>query len=203
MKWLIDFDDTVNEFQYWQCKTVNEKFGANYSSDQITDWDWWGESVDQDHERYAWGKDVFHNREWTLSIPPKFHAVAALQVLQRWGDELYLVSDRDPHMREWLIEWLRKYHIRGVHVITTSYLTYPKAKVAQELGLRFAVEDAPHNITDLAASRTTPELIYVMDKPWNRDLPDLGHHVVRVTDWSQIIQHQTDHRGSPFFRMAA
>jgi len=185
-KWLIDCDSTLNQFQEHQIATVNNKFGTSYDVSEVSHWHWWQEDTPELHSRHAWCDEVFHSRDWTLACPVAPGAREGMRALAALGHELYVVSDREPHMKEWLETWLWRHSIQVKEVIVSDRVNHPKWMVAKELGLTFVVEDAPHNANDISVNCPDMEVVFLLNKPWNKVFEEF-EPIFRVDTWNQVV----------------
>lgn len=177
---LVDFDSTLTTFDEAMLAACNKRFGTSYAASDINDWDWLRTFP---HAAYAWGAMCYRSPAWTLTVPPQPGAVETVREMIAAGFEPFVVSDREPEMARWIRDWLRRYRLDSVVVLTTDRTLYPKATVARDLGMRIAVEDAPHHALALGEAGLT---FYLIDKPYNQVVEH--ERVIRVHGWGQIAE---------------
>ena len=190
---LVDFDSVIADLGFAQIASANDRFGTHYTKEDINHWHWWTEDTTPEIAEYVWGKRCFGSLRWTLNVPPMPFAIHAMRKLLAAGNELYVVSDRQPHMDWWLKAYLAEFDLEHVPVIISNSKTLPKIQVARDLGLQIAIDDAPHNVTAFADSALF-ERVYVLDQPWNRDVVD--DRIERVYTWIDFLHAEGFHFGS-------
>ena len=183
---LIDFDSTLNQFDQHLLDAINAKFGTFY---EVREWTYWafpraGEGMTQEEADFAWGVELFKNRDWTLTIPPAPGAVLATNRLLDAGFDVHVVSARFKYMRRWIKQWLEQ---NGIYSKTgdgdLAVATHSDKKgYARAYDIGVAIEDAPHNAIDLSA--VCP--VYLIDQPWNRNVIE-GGPITRVESvWEAV-----------------
>lgn len=179
--WMIDFDSTLFALHHGQMRSLwqTHRAVANYAD--VTCWDYWDKTWPEDIVRFVWGGEVFANREWTLRTPPFAGAIESLIALHDAGVEATIVSDRKPHMRQWLQDWLQHWGAPPIPVLVSGNDGMTKIDVVRELGMTVTVDDAPHHNEVFA--RESGVSAYLVDRPWNRAATPVG--CSRVTS----IQH--------------
>jgi uncharacterized HAD superfamily protein len=159
----------------------------------IEDWEFW-RAQPKEHGDYVWGEECFLSRDWTLRVPPVANAEDAVWELYDHGQDLFVVSDRLPHMKEWIEAWLNRNDFPPMQVTTTSKKEPGNRKIdaARRLGLTKVVEDAPHHTTEMPASGLFDQ-VYVIDKPYNQQVPQ-HERLHRVFDWWEVCDHAWEYR---------
>lgn len=183
-KWLLDFDSVTADLDGSLHRAANERFGTVYDPSMVHSWNWWWTDTPKEHCDYVWGPECFGSRDWTLRLPPVPGAVSGVQALLSRGHDLVVVSDRPPHMQEWLVAWLRRYGL-SLPVVTTKGSGETKADVARRLGLGWVIEDSPFNAFNLALTEGV-ERVILLTRPYNRCVPNLPR-LTRCDDWLAVI----------------
>jgi 5'(3')-deoxyribonucleotidase len=181
----LDFDDVVADLVGNLCRSVNERFGTSHTHDDIRGWDT-GKFLAKEHFDWAWSGEAFQNKEWTLTIPPVDGANKGVDRLTQLGHELVIVSSNltEVPRYDWIRMWLAQWGFPRMEVITTGK-GESKGAVAAMLAADLAVDDAPHNIEDLAPK--VPKVI-LFDRPWNQEVPTGGRtNIKRVWNWDQLV----------------
>lgn len=178
-KLLLDFDSTLTQLAEHMLATYNARYGTAHTCDELTDWETLAKLK---HSGYIWGADVWQSREWQLSVPPQPWALETVAAMRWAGLEPVIVTDRGIAAIRVMREWLASYGLAELMVIASSRDTLPKWRVAQEHGLSFAIEDAPHNAIDLAEKAGIT--VYLLDKPYNRHVSH--ERIERVADWYEL-----------------
>ena len=119
------------------------------------------------------------------SLPEVEGAYKGVQALRELGHEFVVVSDRKPHMKEWIESWLHVLRWPQFEVVTRDRETYPKTQVAKDLGLTIAIEDSPHHAKALACSPHI-EKVYVRERPYNQEVEGLPK-VTRFKEWDEVV----------------
>jgi 5'(3')-deoxyribonucleotidase len=179
----VDFDSVLSDLAALQVLSYNIKHGTQLTKDQINDWWWW---KDQEHPEFVWGSDCFTNKQWMLATPPVAGAVTGMANLLADGHVLHVISDREPHMKEWIGEWLDHHDIYVDSVHVTGHGGWTKADAYEGLGIEAGIDDAPHNIEKLHALVDT---MVVFDQPWNRKVETDGFRIVRARSWVELVHH--------------
>ena len=182
MRILLDFDSTTADLDKHMRDSVNARFGTDYQAEEITSWEWW-DTRPPEQGAYVWGDECFQSVTWTMDIPPIAGAIDGVQELLDEGHELFVVSDRAPHMGLWLSSWLAM-HGLTLPVFTTSRKGPTKLDMIRELELEVVIEDAPHHARDMAASGLV-QAVMLLDKPWNHDV--VHRRVIRCFGWEHLL----------------
>jgi hypothetical protein len=187
-KILVDWDSTVNDFDGFLLQTLNDRFGSAYVLGDMKTWDFLRE-MDPEHVQHTWGESVYHNREWTLAIPPLPGAILGMNRLRDAGYYLRIVTARTGKHLEWVQEWLTNQGVRGIEVTCAD--SKDKAKWAERWGYNIAIEDAPHHVLALA---DVCERVYMVEKPYNSHVN--GKRIERVPSLWVATERILDRGGS-------
>lgn len=177
--WLVDFDSTLADLGTAQVRSANERFGATYAVENIAHWHWWDEQP-KEVGSFVWGDECFRSRDWTIAIPPMPGALDGLRRICRVGEPV-IVSHRPTGDEDWIRRWLV---VNGFGREVPVYVARDKAKACRDHRLTIAIDDAAHNVRDLALCGHV-ERVYVMDRPWNRKI-DNHPRVTRVMSWDEV-----------------
>lgn len=125
-------------------------------------------------------EDCIASPEILSKTPLMEGAKEALAELSGLAD-LYLVSHRDPALRLAASMLLGEHgvlqHFRECHWISERA---SKRALCERLALDALVDDAPHNLEELAGSAVVP---VAYDHPYNRHLPGIRVHV-----WEELVE---------------
>lgn len=182
---LLDYDSTITNFCGGMLSALNSKFGTDYQERDVTSWDWWRTALTKKQVAYVWGPEVYQSAFFTILLPEVEGAYKGVQALRELGHEFVVVSDRKPHMKEWIESWLHVLRWPQFEVVTSDRETYPKTQVAKDLGLTIAIEDSPHHAKALACSPHI-EKVYVRERPYNQEVEGLPK-VTRFKEWDEVV----------------
>lgn len=184
-RWLVDLDSTTMATVDRQLALANERFGAAYSIDDITAWQW-EDFIPAEVCAYVWGDEVFKHLDFHRTCPAVTGSVETARALLARGDAVFVVSDRPDVLFDVTRAWLNGHGLDAADLIFTDRQTYPKAAAAVDFRLCHVIEDAPHHAVDLAALDTI-QRVYLLDYPYNRGVP-LHPKVTRVRGWDEIAR---------------
>jgi 5'(3')-deoxyribonucleotidase len=196
----IDFDSVLSDLAALQVVSYNIKHGTSLAKDDIDDWWWWKQ---QAHPEFVWGDECFHNEQWMMATPPVSGAIVGANALRdEFGIMTYVVTQRPDHHRRWVEAWIDQHRI----IVNDVYLSsddQPKASIYRNLKIDVGIDDAPHNVEELAT--ICPMILF--DQPWNREVATGGAtNIVRADSWevvndivfgTGIIRHQERPRQAP------
>jgi uncharacterized protein len=181
----IDMDDILMEFADNLFKFYNEKFGTNlsfhdacrYELDEI-----WKLPRDEAIRIVLdyYDSDIHHN-----SLPVN-GAVDFIKKIKP-NAEIFIVTARPEKYREITMNWLLKHFPEMFNdvVFTGQYhgavKPMKKSEVCKELGIEIFIDDALHNVRDVASAGIKT---FLFDKPWNRE--ETPENVKRVLSWEEI-----------------
>ena len=103
-------------------------------------------------------------------------AKQALTVIHR-RYRIIIVTARRPYSRPQTLRWLEGHGLP----FDALYHTEEKADIPESITA--AIDDHPHHIQ---AYRALGRQVFVMDQPWNREIPHAD--VIRVTGWDALLQ---------------
>jgi hypothetical protein len=185
LRYQLDWDSTINDFDGHFVTTMNEKFGTNHKPEDLAEWDW-VRTHDQHIVDYMWGSSSFNNKEWNLAIPPKPGAVLAVNRLLDAGAIVDVVTARPKVHKKWLEQWLEQNGIYGRYL--TAWCNEEKSGHAHFWSVNAAVDDSPKAVDYLRRVCTT----YLVDMPYNQDVATVsakGFPVIRVPSlWEAVEQ---------------
>lgn len=178
--WGIDFDSTINDMNKHICKTLNIKHNCDITEEEVTHWNYWNDHPLAD---VVWSNSIYHNEEWTLSIPPRNGALWTITQLLERGDRIVVITDRFATEYGVVREWLDRHGLQSVLLsITDKKLS--KAEIAENIGITAVIDDSPHWI-DMYAQSDSLKDIYVMHYEYNRDVPD-DDRIKRINGWGDL-----------------
>lgn len=187
----IDFDDVVFDCNASIDAFHNERYGTAHTREDHTTYlfeDIWNVSSEEVRKRMG----EWYNTGYHAGTPVVRGAKEALLTL-KGRYEIVIVTARSEETRELTESWIQK-NLPGI--ADRTYFTgrgplsprgtaggRKKSDVANELGIRYFVEDALHQVEDLVknAPGTT---VFLLDAPWNRiGAPE---NVTRAGSWDEI-----------------
>lgn len=180
---LVDLDGCVAQFGTGMIPCLLEQ-GVEVIPDDY----YFGVSREQfpEHIRYAIKYQDLFNR-----VKPHEDALAGLWELSGAGHELVVVSARKwgPDTEAWAyhqtLTWLERVGAPPMEVILTNQ-GQKKSEVANRLDLTYALEDNLESFLDLAQATCYAE-VWLLDRPWNRDVSEKWIDENRVFSWTEFV----------------
>jgi 5'(3')-deoxyribonucleotidase len=150
-------------------------------------WDYpehYGYSAD---ETSAIWKDIEHDATFWYSLdeyPGAFASVLELDRLDALGHDVYFVTSRPGIKAKKQTErWLISRGIRNPTVLISG----AKGVIADVLDLEYYIDDRDKNVLDVAARRGAKTRTYLMNRPWNVQLTNLGS-IIRVDSVEEMFR---------------
>jgi uncharacterized HAD superfamily protein len=179
MRWLIDLDGVVIDNMATQLALANARFSAAWTPADLRTWDT-AASLGGEAADWLWGPDCFLDDAVQAAMEPVPGALEALRAFHRHADTLFFVTDRPhclyPATRAWL-------DARQLHAPLIFARPRGKAAVALDLGVDYAVDDAPHNAFSL--QRVVGRYCLLWNAPYNQTTS--GRRLVRVHGWDDVV----------------
>lgn len=179
MRFLVDLDGVVIDNMATQLALTNAKFGTAFTPADLRSWDT-AETTGADIAAWLWGADCFLHPAVQASMTPVAGAMESLAALRRAGDTLFYCTDRPHELYPATRAWLLDHGLREPLIFARPR---GKADVALDLGIDYALDDAPHHITGLA--RVVGSYALLWDAPYNRFAK--GQRIVRVSGWHDVM----------------
>lgn len=178
--WGIDFDSTINDMAEYMCKTLTLVYNCPIKLHEVDSWGFWNDHPLAD---LIWSEHIYHNREWTLDIPPRLRALQVIFSLIDRGDKVLVITDREAKDFDVVRTWLNNHGLSKIPLLLTDKKK-SKAALAAQAGCTDVIEDSPHWI-EMYTHIDSVKNIYVMDYMYNMDLPD-DKRIVRIRDWREL-----------------
>lgn len=179
--WAVDFDSTLNNMNRHICRTLELLHNIKVRVEDIDHWHFW-----DDHEAgdIVWN-DLYHSKEWTLSIPTKDYAYWCMSELAKRGDKVYIISDRFEKEYDVCRKWLDNNGFQHIPILLTDKKR-DKNEIANVLGCTHVIDDSPNWIDRYTQSYSISK-VYIMDYPYNQEVfPDYRLH--RVKGWKEVME---------------
>lgn len=120
-----------------------------------------------------------HHQDFCLQLLPIDGAFTACNLLLRNGFPIVFLTSRPSSHKEITIEWLSKWGFPVAPLYCTGG-SEGKKLMMKNLDVVALIDDRPE---DLLAARDMGLSTFIVDRPWNRDLPGL----YRCFDWTHIL----------------
>ena len=171
----VDIDDTIAGYVQGFTKKYGypESFEGTYENQGILKAQW--PMVDLD----AHFADP-HHIQFCAGLLPIDGAFTSLQLLLRSGFPIVYLSARPRSHREMTVEWLNTWGFPVAPVYCTGSGD-GKKMMMNNLDIAALIDDRER---DLLAARDMGIATFIMDMPWNRDLPGL----YRCFTWTHILE---------------
>jgi hypothetical protein len=170
----IDIDDTVAAYVAGFVREYGfpDSFERVYENKSILETSWPGVDLDLHFsEKY--------HQDFCLQLLPIDGAFSACHLLLRNGFPIVFLTSRPASHKEATIEWLSKwgFPVAPVYCVGGSE---GKRMMMENLDITAIIDDRPE---DLLAARDLGLSTFIVDRPWNREIPGL----YRCFDWTQIL----------------
>lgn len=198
-RFLFDYDSTLAAVDAARVRAINERFGTNYTLDEITAWSWTAENYPEAHESFQWGPECFLNEQFQLNVEPVEGAIEGVHALFAMGHEGMVVSDRPESLFACTRQWLDEHDLDTVRLLFTRHkesknvtnegLTKQQAAVLHRL--THVIEDAPHHAVAFA-EKPHISRVYLLDRPYNQGIEH--EKITRCKNWYEVIAHIAEFR---------
>jgi hypothetical protein len=186
--WMVDFDGVLADHETAMVRGCNERFGTNYTVDEIDNWHWWRQQG-KEISNYVWG-DLFSDEEWFLEhVEPYEGAIEALvdlaTNLDGVADSVRVITARIDKHAPTAVRWLEKYLPPTVTVPFTAIGSSkkPKSHFCKFYRLNAVVEDSAEQLRTMNAYR---QHLFLVDRPWNSQ--ELLAKVMHVSGLAEAVQ---------------
>ena len=170
---MVDVDDVICNLQETVVKLFNERFGANYTLNDFTEYNIMNVLPTQDGivMRDMYGESGLYDK--VLPIPG---AQDGVQKLMNMGHEIYLVTAAIPKTYGEKVEFIKRYFpfIAESHIVCMKHKWMFKADVM--------IED---NLQTLLANPNYHRICFNM--PWNQSKKDWVYGIHRCYNWDDIV----------------
>jgi uncharacterized HAD superfamily protein len=185
----VDLDDVVFDCHTALAQWHNRNYGTNYSRSDVASFDLtrtWGVSEVEKDRRIG----EFIESEDHHNAQPVAGSFEGLSLLCDIYD-LHVITARGEHGRSSVLPWVEKHApniFKDLHFTGRSHQNpngfRSKRAACEALGARHLIEDAPHNVIDVADVVTS---VLLFDTPWNQGIV-VPQNVTRVYSWKDITQ---------------
>ena len=181
-KYGVDIDGVLMNFVSSFIEWFESRYDKTIAYEDITDY-YWYECVPWITEKMFW--DEFHKfgQEYKgyKNLELYKDAATGFKTLMQYGD-VWIITFRPDYSREDTVRIINEIFDFPADRIIFSKGT--KSVEINELGLDVFIDDAEHNVYDVATN--TEAKAYIMDQPYNRDFKH--DRVVRVKDWEGFLR---------------
>src|SRR5574338_1497591 len=155
-KILLDYDSTLVATDDMRLRWVNERFGTNYTPEEITSWFM---DYTEEEETFMWGSECFLNDAFQSACLPVEGALKGVQALLDYDYTIVVVSDRPIELYSATRQWLDSHELSHIELIfthnklsmsTDSSELMTKMQIAYLKKLKIVIEDAPHHAEHFA-----------------------------------------------------
>lgn len=169
---MLDFDGVLADLDTPFVRSVNEKFGTDYRSEEVDNWHFWREQGKEIAD-FVW-KDCFGSEEWFYrNVGPYPGVLEALADLLSDSATEYvaIITARQRDQGRWIKEWLFDFStpllpLGDIPVFTVGH--EPKIETCKRLDLNIIVDDKPDNLRGFNPLRTS---LFLVTRPWNANYP--------------------------------
>jgi uncharacterized HAD superfamily protein len=184
----VDIDEVLFPFTAEFLRAHNTRFGTGFTPAEVSDL-----SLDILGFTPAQITEMIHefSRQDQSQIPPLATAMDGLSRLKQ-DYHIAIVTSRNPKLQQPTEDWLQQ-HLAGYYdelILTGNHydgVPYrSKVEVCLELGAVKLIDDQLYYARE-SAEKGLPFVLYG-DYPWNQ-APELPAGIVRVRDWSGVVDH--------------
>lgn len=189
----IDMDDVLMEFGVPLFQFFNNRYGTNFTINDANQFDL--DKVWQcDRETAIQAVLDFYNSDLHHEALPTNGSVDFAKNLKSQGAEIFIITARPEKFESVTKSWVNKHfpniftdivflNHHGAGGTAENHKSKKKSEACRELGIDIFIDDALHNVNDVA--NLTNAKVFLFDKPWNRN-GELHHRVKRIFDWSEV-----------------
>lgn len=178
----VDLDDVLLDLNTALAAFTNRAYGTSLRREDIHTFNLhevWGCTRQEARRRIA---EFYDSPEHALMIPID-GAQEALEMIASFADT-FIITARPEWTRGGTEELLTRHYPSLVSAVTyTNHGT--KAEVCRTLGVHVFVDDAPHNVDEVAP---VVETALLFDAPWNRGYTPAHANLRRVHSWIQALE---------------
>jgi len=193
MKIAFDLDDVLSCFNLIWHQYHNKHYGTKVTMEDITDFylpTVYKVPLDVAMQRVF----EFYRSEEAENIPIEPGAIMVTQELKKRGHALYVLTSRDPEIKDKTVEWINiNLPNTFKEVIFTKQFSLSdgfnnnvkKSDACKKYGIDMLVEDAPLYAMDVAEAGLIAVLV---EKNWNKNFKDPNKNLYRVKNITEILQ---------------
>ncbi len=186
----IDIDNVLCDFTRSFLAYTNEKMGASFRYDDVTQYELWALWDGTLEEGVALVKDFFAS-EHARKMPALDGAQQAVKKMHTLGHDLSLITSRFAEHRPITNQWLAKHFpdnpFAKIHFsdnINSRQEKKSKADICHKLSIDTLIEDSAHYALECAP---ICRQVILLDHPWNRN-HSLPANVKRARSWSEAVE---------------
>lgn len=170
---MVDVDDVICNLQETVVRLFNERFGANYTLNDFTEYDVMNVLPTQDAMVM---KDMYGEHGLYDKVKPIPGAQEALEKLINLGHQVYLVTAAVPKTYGEKVAFIKRFfpYIDESHIVCMRHKWMFKADIM--------IED---NLQNLLAKPYYHRIL--LDRPWNQSNKDYVYDIHRCYNWDDII----------------
>jgi len=171
----VDIDDTIAGYVQGFIKKHGypESLNGTYENQSILRTQWPGVDLDQ-HFSDA------HHIEFCAGLLPIDGAFTSLQLLLNYGFPIVYLSARPRSHKSMTVDWLNTWGF-PVAPVYCAGSSDGKRVMLENLDISALIDD---RAADLLAARDMGIATFIIDRPWNRDLPGL----YRCLSWTHVLE---------------
>ncbi len=182
----VDFDDVLFGFVEGWCAFHALHYGTTTTREDIHTY-YMEELYGISHEEMATRINHFHETSYHAAMKPIAGAFEALLALSDQWEPL-IVTARPLARKHLTLELLARHApslLDSVHFCGSMApgVRVSKADTCRELDIEVFIDDAAHNIEDVAP---VVRLALLLDAPWNRSYEPVHSNIVRVHTWAEV-----------------
>ncbi|MEX0933962.1 MAG: hypothetical protein WD003_01740 [Candidatus Paceibacterota bacterium] len=182
----VDLDEVLMDALTPTCHFLNKHYNAEITRADVFAHDF-AAVWEQGLEEIATRMEEFYASPHHDEGVPISGAVVAIDALKD-THELHIITARPSSAKEVSVRWLEKHFpntFKSVHFTKHYYNETSKSKgdICRELDISIFIDDAPHNVDDVAP---VVEKVFLMHSPWNKEYTPAHTNVARVHSWKEI-----------------
>jgi len=184
MKIGIDIDDVIVDFCLPFAKFHNDKYGTNWSKENLNTYrleDLTGDTWDEMQRKM----DLFVEEADFFNKKVDSEIVESIKTLAK-EHEIYIITGRPDHYRDDTIKWAQE-NLNGLY--KEIFFVYGEVEKVDKWqfcvnhGIEVIIEDLP----EFAIKCNEAEIsVLLFDHPWNQGIT--GKNIKRVKSWPQIVE---------------
>lgn len=172
---VTDIDGVLNNLIEQMLKMYNERYGTNYSVDDIKSYHLEDNFSLEEAQKM---KDMFLEKELWDSLTPTEGSQWALQSFINSGYKLYIATSTHHINFPWKVEWIKHFYpfVDEKSIICIHDKSLLKTDVI--------VEDCYENLIRTHAERV------LLDRPWNQksENKDYIYGINRAYNWEEVVR---------------
>lgn len=181
MRYGIDLDGVCFDFLNVFRKHLNKVFNIDLKEEEITSYYWYENTDEISKEDFFTEFHRFGRAAAYRTLPVLAGTLDSLERIQNAGHEIFYITNRPEYSRQDTIDALKKHGFPSRKNL--FYTKGSKSSLIEKLNINVFIEDAPHNIIDIA--HNTKAYVYCVDYPYNRKVEH--HNIERIKDWDDFL----------------